>query len=73
LLRFEYKGERGVGEVSFKHLSKHFAARIQSPSIKEGRRGERRKRIITLKIALEGFLWEAAGKIHTAAIHHPPK
>jgi len=73
LLRLEYKGERGVGEVCSKHLSKHFAARIQSPPIKEGRRGERRRRIITLKIALEGFLWEAAGKIHTAAIHHPPQ
>jgi len=73
LLRLEYKGEGGVGEVCSKHLSKHFAARIQSPPIKEGRRGERRRRIITLKIALEGFLWEAAGKIHTAAIHHPPQ
>jgi hypothetical protein len=38
-------------------LSKHFVARIQRPPSKEGKKGEKiRRRIITLKITLEGFL-----------------
>jgi hypothetical protein len=72
----EYKVEKGVGKVCSKQLSKHFATRIQRPPIQEGRRGEKKRRrrriiIIMLKITLEGFLWEALGKIHTTTIHHP--
>ncbi len=73
-MRLKYKGKRKVGEI----CSKHFTSRVQSPLIKERRRGEkrrrkRRRRSIKLKIMLEGFLWEAIGKIHTTTIHHLPQ
>jgi hypothetical protein len=36
--------KKKVNELCSKHLSKHFAIRIQRPPIKEGRRGEKRRK-----------------------------
>jgi hypothetical protein len=56
----------------FQSFVQAFCNKDSKPPIKEGRRGEkRRKRIITLKIMLRGFLWEATSKIHMTTIHHP--
>jgi hypothetical protein len=59
----------------FQTFVQTFCNKDSKPPIKEGRRGEKRKRrrIIILKISLGGFLLEATSKIHMTKIHHPPQ